>query len=149
MDDSGDISGGVISVTNTTLTVSRRLHLSSQVPITPTGTSVNRKFHWPTLPRSSSWTRTGFIKKRIRFQDSRLRMWRRSCLRKKNQIKTSSYIAPVYPVSRYTGFFIPYWQTVSVTKLIYLRTSFCPADFLSFDFLHIIYIFNIYRKLIS
>lgn len=94
----------MISAINTTLTALRRLHLSSQVPITPTGTSVNRKFHWPTLPRSSSWTRTGFIKKRIRFQDSRLRMWRRSCLRKKNQIKTSSYIAPVYPVSRYTGF---------------------------------------------
>ena len=42
-------------------------------------------------------------RKLIRFQDSHLRMWRRSCLRKKNQIKTSSCIAPVYPISRYTG----------------------------------------------
>ena len=73
-DVSGDISGGVISATNTTLTVLRRLHSNSQLPITRTGTSVNRRFRWPTLPRLSFWIRTGFIKKHIRSLDSRLRM---------------------------------------------------------------------------
>ena len=48
------------------------------------------EFHWPTLPRSSFWTKTGFIKKHIRFQDSRLRMWHRSCLRKKIQIEPNN-----------------------------------------------------------
>jgi len=89
-DDSGDISAGVISAINTTLTALRRLHSSSQHPITQTGTSVNRRFLWPTLPRLSFWTKTGFIRKRIKFRDSRLRMWRRNCLRKKNQIKSNN-----------------------------------------------------------
>ena len=68
---------------NTTLTALRWLHSSSQHPITQTGTSVNRRFLWPTLPRLNFWIRTDFTRKRIRFLDSRLRMWRRSCLRKR------------------------------------------------------------------
>ena len=42
--------------------------------ITQTGTSVNRRFLWPTSPRLSFWTRTDFTRKRIRFPDSHLKI---------------------------------------------------------------------------
>ena len=55
---------------------------TSRVPITRTGTCVSRRFLWMNLPRRNFWIRTDFIKRRMRFQDSRSRMLHRNCLHK-------------------------------------------------------------------
>ena len=111
----------------------RWLHSSSQHPITQTGTSVNRRFLWPTLPRLNFWIRTDFTRKRIRFLDSRLRMWRRSvCVKESNKDK-QLYFPGIPRFEVYRGFlFIPSRSNAILQLRISNNQSLYPFGSMTF-----------------